>query len=79
MAVDFHSRQIQGFFDIPVDNINFVPTMANFLARKEYGPEAVVVSPDMAGSTRARDLATRLDLPLAIIDKRPTPAKRMMS
>ncbi len=76
LAVDFHSRQIQGFFDIPVDNINFVPTMANFLARKEYGPEAVVVSPDMAGSTRARDLATRLDLPLAIIDKRPDARKK---
>ena len=71
LAVDFHSKQIQGFFDIPVDNINFVPSMASFLALKEYGPDAVVVSPDMAGTTRARDLASRLGLPLAIIDKRP--------
>lgn len=71
LAVDFHSKQIQGFFDIPVDNINFVPSMANFLALKEFGPETVVVSPDMAGTTRARDLASRLGLPLAIIDKRP--------
>jgi len=71
LAVDFHSKQIQGFFDIPVDNINFIPSMARFLALKEFGPEAVVVSPDMAGTTRARDLASRLGLPLAIIDKRP--------
>ena len=71
LAVDFHSKQIQGFFDIPADNINFIPSMARFLALRELGPEAVVVSPDMAGTTRARDLASRLGLPLAIIDKRP--------
>lgn len=71
LAVDFHSSQIQGFFDIPVDNINFIPSMARLLALKDLGPEAVVVSPDMAGTTRARDLAFRLGLPLAIIDKRP--------
>ena len=71
LAVDLHAGQIQGFFDIPTDNLYAAPVMsADILAR--YGDrDLMVVSPDVGGVVRARALAKRLDnAPLAIVDKR---------
>ncbi len=71
LAVDLHAGQIQGFFDIPTDNLYAAPVMsADILAR--YGDRSLmVVSPDVGGVVRARALAKRLDnAPLAIVDKR---------
>ena len=70
VAVDLHATQIQGFFDIPVDHLPGVPTIAEYLKGKEFSQDAVVLSPDVGGVTRARDLAAKLEVPLAIIDKR---------
>lgn len=70
VAVDLHATQIQGFFDIPVDHLPGVPTIAEYLKAKDFGEGAVVLSPDVGGVTRARDLAAKLGAPLAIIDKR---------
>lgn len=76
VAVDLHANQIQGFFDIPVDHLPGVPTIAEYLKRKDFGEDAVVLSPDVGGVTRARDLAAKLEAPLAIVDKRrPEPNK----
>ena len=70
LAVDLHAGQIQGFFDIPTDNLYAAPTMAaDILARG--GDNLMVVSPDVGGVVRARALAKRLNnAPLAIVDKR---------
>lgn len=70
VAVDLHANQIQGFYDIPVDHLPGVPTIAEYLKTKSLKENAVVVSPDVGGVTRARDLAAKLDAPLAIVDKR---------
>ena len=70
VAVDLHATQIQGFFDIPVDHLPGVPTIAEYLKRKGLTQDAVILSPDVGGVTRARDLAAKLGAPLAIIDKR---------
>ncbi len=70
VTVDLHAAQIQGFFDIPVDHLPGVPTLAEHLNRKQLGDDAVVISPDVGGVTRARNLAAKLRVPLAIIDKR---------
>jgi ribose-phosphate pyrophosphokinase len=70
VAVDLHAGQIQGFFDIPVDHLPGVPTIAEYLKSKGLGRDAVVLSPDMGGVTRARDLAERLGASIAIVDKR---------
>ena len=70
VAVDLHATQIQGFFDIPVDHLPGVPTIAEYLKRKGLTQDAVILSPDVGGVTRARDLAAKLAAPLAIIDKR---------
>ncbi|HWQ74105.1 MAG TPA: ribose-phosphate pyrophosphokinase [Syntrophomonas sp.] len=70
VAVDLHATQIQGFFDIPVDHLPGVPTIAEYLKRKGLTDNAVILSPDVGGVTRARDLAAKLSAPLAIIDKR---------
>ena len=71
LAVDLHAGQIQGFFDIPTDNLYGAPVMAaDILARNSDG-NLMVVSPDVGGVVRARALARRLDnAPLAIVDKR---------
>lgn len=69
VAVDLHANQIQGFFDIPVDHLPGVPTIAEYFKGKNL-KNPVVLSPDVGGVTRARDLAARLEAPLAIIDKR---------
>jgi len=70
LTVDLHSDQIQGFFDIPVDNVYASPVLLGDVWRQKY-PNLIVVSPDVGGVVRARALAKRLDdADLAIIDKR---------
>lgn len=70
LTVDLHADQIQGFFDIPVDNVYASPILLGDAWKKKY-PDMVVVSPDVGGVVRARALAKRLDdAELAIIDKR---------
>jgi ribose-phosphate pyrophosphokinase len=69
LTMDLHSEQIQGFFDIPVDNIYSGPIMLGDVWKHNY-QNLVVVSPDVGGVLRARALAKRLDADLAIIDKR---------
>jgi ribose-phosphate pyrophosphokinase len=70
VTVDLHADQIQGFFDIPVDNIYALPILLGDVWRQKY-PELMVVSPDVGGVVRARALAKQLDdADLAIIDKR---------
>jgi ribose-phosphate pyrophosphokinase len=70
LTVDLHSDQIQGFFDIPVDNVYASPILLGDVWRQKY-PDLIVVSPDVGGVVRARALAKRLDdADLAIIDKR---------
>lgn len=69
ITMDLHAGQIQGFFNIPVDHLKSLPILSNYFQQKEFA-DAVVVSPDMGGVTRARELAERLQLPIAIIDKR---------
>ncbi len=80
LTVDLHADQIQGFFDIPVDNVYASPILLGDIWRQKY-PDLVVVSPDVGGVVRARALAKRLDdADLAIIDKRrprPNEAKVM--
>jgi ribose-phosphate pyrophosphokinase len=75
VAMDLHAGQIQGFFNIPLDHLAALPILANYFKQKKI-EDGVVVSPDLGGVTRARDLATRLAMPIAIIDKkRPAPNK----
>ena len=69
LTMDLHADQIQGFFDIPVDNIYASPVLLSDLKSKAY-PDLVVVSPDVGGVVRARALAKQLGCDLAIIDKR---------
>ncbi len=70
LTMDLHAGQIQGFFDIPVDNLYAAPMFAKDIAKTYAGRELVIVSPDVGGVVRARSLATRLHCDLAIIDKR---------
>src|SRR6478735_5786876 len=71
LSVDLHAGQIQGFFDIPTDNLYAAPTMAQDIQERYPGEDPMVVSPDVGGVVRARALAKRLDnAPLAIVDKR---------
>jgi ribose-phosphate pyrophosphokinase len=70
LAMDLHSAQIQGYFDIPVDHVYGSPSLLKYLRQKNL-PDLVVVSPDVGGVARARAFANKLnDAPLAIIDKR---------
>jgi len=69
LTMDLHADQIQGFFDVPVDNIYAGPVLLGDIWRNEY-PDLLVVSPDVGGVVRARALAKHLDADLAIIDKR---------
>ncbi|HBK16353.1 MAG TPA: phosphoribosylpyrophosphate synthetase, partial [Erythrobacter sp.] len=71
LAVDLHAGQIQGFFDIPTDNLFAAPVMAADIQARYGDEDLMVVSPDVGGVVRARALAKRLDnAPLAIVDKR---------
>jgi len=69
LTMDLHADQIQGFFDIPVDNIYAAPVLLGDVWRQRYD-DLIVVSPDVGGVVRARALAKRLESDLAIIDKR---------
>lgn len=69
LTVDLHAQQIQGFFDIPVDHLVAAPLIAEYYKEKAL-KDVVVVSPDMGGVRRARNLAELIGAPLAIIDKR---------
>lgn len=70
LCVDLHAGQIQGFFNIPVDNLFAIPVMLPYMKDKFNSDDLVVVSPDAGGVERARAFAKRLDAGLAIIDKR---------
>lgn len=71
LSVDLHAGQIQGFFDIPTDNLYAAPVMATDIQKHYGGENLMVVSPDVGGVVRARALAKRLNnAPLAIVDKR---------
>lgn len=69
VTVDLHARQIQGFFDIPVDEMEALPLLYKYFVDKDI-EDLCVVSPDHGGATRARKLSEHLDCPIAIIDKR---------
>lgn len=69
LTMDLHAGQIQGFFDIPVDHLPGVPILAEYFKNAQL-ENVVVVSPDLGGVTRARDLAERIGAPIAVIDKR---------
>ena len=70
LMVDLHAGQIQGFFDIPTDNLFAAPVFIDDIKKKFNNKELVIVSPDVGGVVRARAIAKRVDCDLAIIDKR---------
>ncbi len=76
VTVDLHAGQIQGFFDIPVDNLFSTPIFARHIKRKIKSKNLICVAPDVGGVERTRALGRKLDVGLAIIDKRrPAPGK----
>ncbi len=70
LTMDLHAGQIQGFFDIPVDNLYAAPLFSRDIQQRFQGRDVMIVSPDVGGVLRARMIATRLNCDLAIIDKR---------
>ena len=70
VTVDLHAGQIQGFFDIPVDNLFTTPLFARYIKKKFKNKKLMCVSPDVGGVQRTRGLATKIKADLAIIDKR---------
>jgi len=70
LTMDLHAAQIQGFFDIPVDNLYAAPLFTRDIQDRFNGRDLMIVSPDVGGVLRARQIATRLNTDLAIIDKR---------
>ena len=75
ISMDLHANQIQGYFDIPVDHLLGLPILTKYFKEKNLD-NVVVVSPDHGSVTRARNMAERLDAPIAIVDKRrPEPNK----
>jgi ribose-phosphate pyrophosphokinase len=70
LTMDLHAGQIQGFFDIPVDNLQAAPLFSRDIQENYAGRDLMIVSPDVGGVLRARAIATRLNCDLAIIDKR---------
>ena len=70
LAMELHAGQIQGFFDIPVDNLIIAPVFIPQIKESFHGEKLCIVSPDVGGVVRARAFAKRLDADLAIIDKR---------
>ncbi|QCI63743.1 ribose-phosphate pyrophosphokinase [Phreatobacter stygius] len=70
MTLDLHAGQIQGFFDIPTDNLFTAPLLARDIKERLDLSQVMVVSPDVGGVVRARALAKRIDAPLSIVDKR---------
>src|SRR5579875_1442977 len=74
LALDLHAAQIQGFFDIPVDHLFSAPVMVDYFKERYERHELIMVSPDAGGVERARAFAKKMNVPLAIIDKRRTDA-----
>lgn len=72
VTIDLHAGQIQGFFNIPVDNLYAAPVILDYLKTRFKGENVVMVSPDAGGTERARAFAKRLECTLAVIDKRRT-------
>jgi len=72
VTIDLHAGQIQGFFNIPVDNLYAAPVILNYLKDRFNSDEVVMVTPDAGGTERARAFAKRLGCSLAVIDKRRT-------
>ena len=70
LTMDLHAGQIQGFFDIPTDNLLATPALVQDIREHYRGDDLMIVSPDVGGVVRARSLAKRLDADLAIVDKR---------
>ncbi|MBS1184025.1 MAG: prs [Proteobacteria bacterium] len=70
LTLDLHAGQIQGFFDIPTDNLFAAPVFVRDIKERYVTNNVVIVSPDVGGVVRARALAKRIDAPLAIVDKR---------
>ena len=72
LTMDLHANQIQGFFDIPVDNLLGSPVFVDYFTEKykDCHEDTMVVSPDVGSVARARAFATKLDMPMAIVDKR---------
>ena len=70
LTLDLHAGQLQGFFDIPTDNLFCAPVMVRDIKEHLDGSACMVISPDVGGVVRARALAKRIDAPLAIVDKR---------
>jgi ribose-phosphate pyrophosphokinase len=70
LTLDLHAAQIQGFFDIPVDNLFAAPVLVKDIRDNHANKNLVIVSPDVGGVVRARDIARRVNADLAIIDKR---------
>ena len=70
LTLDLHAGQIQGFFDIPTDNLFASPVMVRDIKQRFDLAKVIVVSPDVGGVVRARGLAKRINAPLAIVDKR---------
>ena len=76
LTVDLHAGQIQGFFDVPVDNLFTTPLFSRYIKKKFKDKNIICVSPDVGGVQRTRGLATKIKADLAIIDKRrPAPGK----
>ena len=70
LTLDLHAGQIQGFFDIPTDNLYAAPVLVKDILEHHSRQDLVIVSPDVGGVVRARDIARRLDADLVIVDKR---------
>lgn len=70
LAMDLHASQIQGFFDIPIDNFSALPLIVEYFREKDFKEEVVIVSPDHGGAVRARKMGDAMHCPIAIIDKR---------
>ena len=70
LTMDLHAGQIQGFFDVPTDNLVAMPVIENDIRTSHASDDVMVVSPDVGGVVRARNLANRLGVDLAIVDKR---------
>jgi len=70
LAMDLHASQIQGFFDIPIDNFRAMPTIVEYFENKNFKDDLVIVAPDHGGAVRARKMGDIMGCPIAIIDKR---------
>lgn len=70
LTLDLHAGQIQGFFDIPTDNLYAAPVFTRDIKERYNGEKVMIVSPDVGGVVRARNVASRIGAPLAIVDKR---------